>query len=200
MPLFQSPPKQPALALTKDRDRIIAYLLTPAAVRRLRESGVRHGRKFPATILASLIRTGDAHSPRPAEHAGQITLFSDDDTADQLPRCEMTGSTADLHLVVYGEALGTTAKLLSTEPRFLLQKATKLSIPVWALSAELLDQLEATGSLLRESAAAQTLRQWFRRNYDAAWEKLLAANARQDHLDLGPTPGELPLSDANPRS
>ncbi len=199
MPLFHSQPKQPALALTKDRDRIVAYALTPAAVRRLRESGVRHGRKFPATILASLIRTGDAHSPRPADHAGQISLFGDDDTADQLPRCEVTGTTTDLHLVVYGERLGTVVKLLGTEPRFLLQKATKLSLPVWALSAAVLDQLEATGYIPMESAAAKTLRQWLRRNYDAAWEKLLASNARQDHLDLGPSSEELPLSEPRAR-
>lgn len=193
MPLFQSSPKQPALALTKDSERIIAYVLTTAAVRRLRDSGVRHGRKFPATILASLIRTGDAHSPRPADHAGQISLFGDDDTVDQLPRCEVTGSTLDLHLVVYAEASGAVAKLLSTEPRFLFQKVTKLSIPVWALNSVLLGQLEATGKLPPDSTAAKSLRQWFRRNYDAAWEKLLATNSRQDHLDLGNTTGELAL-------
>ncbi len=198
MPLFQSLPKQVALALTKDRDRVIAYALSPTAVRRLKDAGVRHGRKFPAVILASLIRSGDAYSPRPADHAGQIALFSDDDTADQLPRCEMTGVTADLHLVVYGEALGTVAKLLSSEPRFVLQKATKLSIPVWVLSADILDQLEATGTLPRESAAGKTLRPWFRRNYDTAWAKLLAANARQGLLDLGHTPGELPLAEPEP--
>jgi hypothetical protein len=195
MPLFQSSHKQPAQALTKDGARIIAYALTPAAVRRLRGSGVRHGRKFPAAILASLIRSGDAYSPRVADHPEQISLFGDDDTADQLPRCEMTGSTADLHLVVYGEALGTVAKLLGTEPRFLLQKATKLSIPIWSLSASVLNQLEATGSVPGGTAAATALRHWFRRNYDAAWEKLLASNGRQDDLDLGPASGELPLSD-----
>ena len=194
MPLFQSSPKQPAQALTKDWERIIAYALTPAAVRRLRESGVRHGRKFPAAILASLIRSGDAHSPRAADHAGQISLFTDDDTADQLPRCEMTGTTTDLHLVVYGEGLGTVVKLLGTEPRFLLQKATKLSIPIWALSASVLDQLEATSSMPAGSAAATALHHWFRRNYDAAWEKFLASGTRQDDLDLGPGTGELPLS------
>ena len=195
MPLFQSSPKQPALALTKDRDRIIAYSLTPAAVSRLRASGVRHGRKFPAAILASLIRTGDAHTPRLADHAGQISLFSDDQTADQLPRCEVTGSTTDLHLVVYGDALGTVAKLLSPEPRFVLQKATKLSIPAWTLNAPVLDQLEATAKMPLETAAAKTLRQWFRKSYDAAWERLLAVNGRQDFLELGSASGELPLSD-----
>ncbi len=195
MPLFQSFPKKPASALTKDGDRIVAYTLTPTAVRRLRESGVRHGRKFPAAILGSLVRTGDAHSPRPADHKGQISLFSDDDTADQLPRCEVTGSTTDLHFVVHVDGNGTVAKLLSTEPRFLLQKATKLSIPIWALSAPLLDQLEATGKLPLKSPAAAILRQWFRRNYDSAWETLLASNARQDNLDLGPASGELPLSE-----
>lgn len=193
MPLFQRPPKQPALALSKDRDRIIAYVLTPAAIRRLRDSGVRHGRNFPATILASLIRTGDAHSPRPADHAGQISLFSDDDTVDQLPRCEVTGTTMDLHLVVYAEGSGIVAKLLGIESRSLLQKVTKLSIPVWALSSAVLGQLEATGNLPPESPAASALRKWFRRNYDEAWGKLLASNSRQDHLDLGAQAGELPL-------
>lgn len=194
MPLFQNPSKQAALALTKDGDRIVAYTLTPVAVRRLRENGVRHGRKFPAPILASLIRAGDAHSPRLADHAGQMALFSDDNTADQLPRCEVTGSATDLHLVVYGEGLSTVVKLLSTEPRFVLQKMTKLSIPIWVLSASALEHLEAAGKIPIESAAATTLRQWFGKNYDAAWKKLLAASARQADLDLGPAGGELPLS------
>ena len=41
-------------------DRIIAYSLTPAAVSRLRASGVRHGREFPVATLVSPIGTGDA--------------------------------------------------------------------------------------------------------------------------------------------
>ena len=199
MPLFQSLPKKPTLALTKDGDRIVAYTLTPTAVRRLRESGVRHGRKFPAAILVSLVRTGDAHSPRPADHDGQISLFSDDDTADQLPRCEVTGSTADLHLVVYVDGKTTVAKLVTTEPRFLLQKGTSLSIPIWSLSTPLLDQLEATGKLPPKSPASAILRPWFRRNYDTAWERLFASNARQENLDLGPASGELPLSEPETR-
>lgn len=107
----------------------------------------------------------------------------------------MTGTTANLHLVVYGEALGTIAKILGPEPRFLLQKATKLSIPIWVLTSPTLDQLEVTAQLPRGSEAATTLRHWFRRNYDAAWAKLLAFNARQDELDLGPASDELQLSD-----
>lgn len=195
MPLFQhARSKQGALALTKDKDRILAYLLTPAAVSKLREGGVRHGRKFPAAILASLIRSGDAHSPRLADHAGQITLWSDDDTEQQLPRCEITGSTADLHLVVYGEGIGTVVKLLSPEPRFLLQKVTKLSVPIWLLSTPILDQLQATGVLPATGTASTTLRAWFRTNYDAAWEKLQSNGALQETLDLGTTGDELPLA------
>jgi hypothetical protein len=193
MPLFQHAPKQGALALTKDKDRIVAYAMTPAAVRKLREAGVRHGRKFPASILASLIRTGDAHSPRLADHAGQITLWGDDDTEQQLPRCEMTGTTADLHLVVYGDGMGTVVKLLGQEPRFVLQKVTRLSIPIWVLTTPLLDQLQATGVIPATPPAAATLRTWFRKNYDDAWAKLQSGAALQESLDLGTPADELPL-------
>ena len=80
MPLFQNSPKQGApLALVKDGDVILAYTLTPNAVRRLRESGVRNGRRFPSSILAALVRSGDAHSPRQADAAGQAFLFTEED-------------------------------------------------------------------------------------------------------------------------
>jgi hypothetical protein len=181
------------MALAKDKDVILAYMLTPNAVRRLRESGVRNGRRFPASILAALVRSGDAHSPRPADAAGQAFLFTDEDTVDQLPRCEMTGSTADLHMVVYGDANGTAAKLLSPEARFLLQKSTTLSVPIWALGSASLEQLEVTGKIPKGTAGAKTLRQWFLKDYEGAWEKLRKSHAQQEALDLGPAEGELPL-------
>ena len=194
MPLFKNSPKLGVpLALAKDGDRILAYALTPAAVRRLQKSGVRHGRKFPSSILLSLIRTGDAHSPRPADGEGQAFLFSQDDVLDQLPRCETTGTTADLHLVVYSDGGNAAAKLLSIEARFILQKVTSLSIPIWGLSEALVDQMEATGKLPRGTEAAKTLRQWFARDYEVAWEKLLKAHTRQETFDLGAAEGELPL-------
>jgi hypothetical protein len=195
MPLFQNQPKSGGpLALTKEKTGVVAYALTPAAVRRLRESGVRSGRKFPASVLAALIRSGDAHSPRPADAPGQALLFADDEAVDQLPRCELTGSTADLHLVVFREGAAAVAKLLAEEPRFLVQRTTMLSIPVWALNSDLLDQLEVTGKVPQGSAAARTLRQWFQRDYAGAWETLRAANVQQTGLDLGPADGELPLA------
>ena len=36
--------------------------------------------------------------------SGQGQLFGDDDTADHSPRCESTGSNADLHLAVHATA------------------------------------------------------------------------------------------------
>jgi hypothetical protein len=54
MALFRSTTGQPPEILSKDRERIVAYALTPAAVRRLRESGVRHGRTVPGRVLAAL--------------------------------------------------------------------------------------------------------------------------------------------------
>ena len=194
MPLFQNSPKLGSpLALAKERDRVLAYALTPAAVRRLQKSGVRHGRKFPSSILLSLIRSGDAHSPRPADGQGQAFLFTGDDVLEQLPRCETTGVTADLHLVVYRDGAAVVAKLLSFEARFILRKVTSLSIPIWALSEALIDQMEATGTLPQRTDAAGVLRQWFSRDYETAWEKLFKAHARQETLNLGAAEDELPL-------
>ena len=112
VPLLRREGPKDAVALTKDKDRVLAYNLTPAGLRRLRDNGVRIGSSFPSSILASLIRTGDAHSPRPAEEPGQGKLFDADTTSNELPRCEATGSTADLHLVVHGIEGSATAQLL----------------------------------------------------------------------------------------
>lgn len=194
MPLFQSTAGTPPLILTKDRERIIAYSLTATAVKRLRENGVRHGRTVPGRVLASLIRTGDAHSPRPADAAGQQALF-EDDTADHLLRCELTGSTTDLHLIVYGEGKSIVAKLVATEPRFLLQKVTTLSVPLASLSLAVLETLETVGKLPMGTVAAKTLRQWFRQDLESGWKKLEKELAKtQQSLDLGPSADELPLA------
>jgi hypothetical protein len=48
---------------------------------------------------------------------------------------------------VYGEGNGVVAKLVSTEPRFLLQKGTTVSVPLAALTAAMDDTLESTGKL-----------------------------------------------------
>ena len=193
MPLFQSTAGKLPQILTKDCDRVVAYALTPTAIKRLRIIGVRHGRTVPGRVLASLIRTGDAHSPRPADAAGQQVIFADN-TADHLPRCELTGATTDLHLIVYGEGTGVVAKLVSTEPRFLLQKVTTLSVPLVSLTLSAIDTLEITGKVPVGTAAAKTLRQWFRKDLESGWEKLEGGQGKtQENLDLGPSPDELPL-------
>ena len=143
MPLFQSPAGRAPSILTKDGDRVVAYAITPAGTKRLRETGVRHGRTVPGRVLASLIRSGEAHSPRTADAAGQQVIFGDDDTADHLPRCELTGATTDLHLVVYGEGNGVVAKLMSKEPRFILQKVTSLSATLVVRNARLHHELSS---------------------------------------------------------
>jgi len=194
MPLFQSTGGKPATILAKDRERVFIYQLTSAGAKRLRENGARHGRAVPGRVLASLIRSGEAHSPTIADAAGQKSLF-EDDTSDHLPRCELTGAATDLHLIVYGEGNGVVAKLVSTEPRFLLQKGTTVSVPLAALTAAVVDTLESTGKLPPGSEAAKTLRQWFRRDFEAAWTKLAAQRSDpQQSLELGPTPDELPLA------
>lgn len=149
---------------------------------------------MPSSILAALIRAGDAHSPRPAEAEGQGQLFGDDDTADQLPRCEITGSTADLHLVVHTANGTPVGQLLSSDARFVLRKSTSLSVPIWLLTPRLLDQLEASGiQLPRDADATARLSHWFRRDHDHAWAKLAKSRVQQSGLVLGPASDELPL-------
>ena len=77
---------------------------------------------------------------------------------------------------MYGKGQGAVAKLVTTEPRFLLQKGTTGSVP---LAAAMVDTLESTGKLPACSASAKTLRQWFRRNFEAAWTKLAAERSAQ---------------------
>ena len=119
----------------------------------------------------------------------------------QLRRCEMTGVTSDVHLVVYGDGSGTVAKLLGSEPRFVLQKVTQLSVPVTVLSLAAVSQLETAKKLPLKSSAAGTLREWFRQNFESAWEKLQRENARKQGVSsLGPDGGELPLGEAQTSS
>ena len=193
MPLLRRDGKIGAVALTKDKDQVLAYSLTPAALRRLRDHGVRIGGALPSAILAALIRAGDAHSPRPAEAEGQGQFFADDDTADQLPRCETTGSTADLHLVVHTAAGAPAVQLLCPDARFVLRKFTSLSVPIWLLSTRLLDQLEASVQLPRGAEATNRLREWFRRDHEDAWARLAKSGTQQSALDLGSPSDELPL-------
>ena len=196
MPLYQAKSGAAGSILAKDGERVVAYSLTPQGAKQLRAAGVRSGQKVPARVLASLVRTGNAHSPRLADAAGQSMLGFKEDEQTCLPRCELTGTTSDVHLVVYGEGSGTVAKLLGPEPRFLLQKVTTLSVPIAALSLAAVDRLETAQKVPLGTTAAATLRDWFRQDMEAAWEKLQRENGRtQGALSLGSADDELPLGE-----
>jgi hypothetical protein len=197
MPLFQAKTGSAPTVLVKDGDRVVAYALTPQGAKQLRAAGVRSGQKFPARILASLVRTGQAHSPGAADAAGQGMFGFQPDEATTLPRCEMTGVTSDVHLVVYTDGAGTVAKLLGPEPRFILQKTTTLSVPVAVLSLAIINQLETSQKLPAHSPAAAILREWLRHDFDGIWEKLQRDNAqKQETLPLGSDAGDLQLNEA----
>ena len=196
MPLYKAKSGAAGSILAKDGERVVAYSLTPQGAKQLRAAGVRSGQKVPARVLASLVRTGNAHSPRLADAAGQSMLGFKEDEQTFLPRCELTGTTSDVHLVVYGEGSGTVAKLLGSEPRFLLQKVTTLSVPIAALSLAAVDRLETAQKVPLGTTAAATLRDWFRQDMEAAWEKLQRENGRtQGALSLGSADDELPLGE-----
>jgi hypothetical protein len=192
MPLFHHPRGGNAQVFTKDRDRIVAYALAPAGLRQLRDAGLRAGDEVPSRVLAALIRAGLAHSPSAAEAAGQARFnFAGDTTADSLPRCQVTGSSADVHLVVHEEATGPVAQLLAPEPRMLLRRTTTLSLPAVLVYPDLLAQLENAGKVPPGSAAAALLRDWLRLDLARAWEERSRARHTPD-LPLG-RDTELPL-------
>lgn len=192
MPCFQNTKGAQPQILTKDRDRVMAYSLAPAGLRQLRDAGIRHGGEVSPRVVAALIRSGLAHSPAIAEAAGQERFnFEGDSTADLLPRCEITGSSADIHLVVHEEGGGRVARLLAFEPRFVLRKATSLSLPATAVTSDLLAQLENSDQLPPKSTAAESLRAWLRLDLARNWEQL-SINRRTAELPLG-ADSELPL-------
>jgi hypothetical protein len=193
MPLLTHPRGQSPQVFTKDRERIVAYTLAPAGLRQLRDAGLRAGDEVPSRVLAALIRAGLAHSPAVAEAAGQASFnFAGDTTADSLPRCEVTSSTADVHLVVHEEKAGSpVAQLLAPEPRTLLRRTTTLSLPAVLVTSDLLGQLENAGKVPLGSPATATLREWLRLDLARAWEARSHARHTTE-LPLGQET-ELPL-------
>ena len=45
-----------------------------------------------------------------------------------MPRCELSRTTTDFHRIVYDDGQGVVAKLVFSEPRFLLQEVATLSV------------------------------------------------------------------------
>ena len=83
-----------------------------------------------------------------------------------------------------------------SDPRFVLQKVTHLSIPVTILNPATLSQLETAQKLPLKSPAAATLREWFREDFEGSWAKLQQENTRkQGVLPLDPDGSELPLDE-----
>ena len=194
MPLFNSRNASAPTALIKDRDRIMEYSLDPKGVKQLRKAGVRSGQAFPASVLASLVRAGLAHSPRIADGRGQEMLGVEEEPSHFLPRCELTGSMSDVHLVVCEEPDGPTARLLGPDPRFLARKTTTMSIPVSVLTLDILGKLEVAHKIPPGSPALAVVQEWLRLDLEGGWEALASANRRsQQSLKFGPQEDELHL-------
>lgn len=87
--------------------------------------------------------------------------------------------------------------MLGLEPRFVLQRATSLSVPVTILSLAAVNHLDAAGKVPVKSAATTTLRAWFQQDFEQAWEKLTGDHARSQGVQaLGAGTEELPLDAA----
>lgn len=182
--------------------RVVTFQLTPAAAQRLSSAGLGDGARLPVKLLLAMIQCGDAFTgtATPTVNPDQGALpFGDEDldTEGLLPRCEETGGRLDLHLVVLDDGLGggrKLARLLALEPRHVLRKQTALSVPVAALSRQVLEHLIASGKVPGGTSGVSSLRRWLDHQLSSAWDELAKLRAarqtglafdRADELPLG---------------
>lgn len=170
---------------------VVTFQITEAGRLALAEAGVKAGEKFPQAILLDLIRRGEAFTggsgvDAPSDDPAQMLIDwgMEEDLDSHLPKCEETGSAIDLHLVVVEENGQPRARLLGPDPRHILRKVTTLSIPLVALTLDLLDRLETVEKLPKDNPAVATVRDWLRQDRAKEWERLRQIQS-QRQADLG---------------
>lgn len=181
------------------RGSVVTFQLTERGFARLSAVGVGLGERFNLTLLADLTREGDAFTRRrsPGYHeAEQFELDFKESTESEVlfPACSVTGRFDDLNLVVLSVAGELRVQLLVSEERDRVAGTVHLSVPLAILSPTVLDQLESTEHLPLGCPVVQELRQWFRQDASAEWDRLKRSrNIRQVALNFD-VPDELKLS------
>ena len=190
-----------AYVLANVNGKVVTFQVTRTGVKRLQKAGVVEKVRFPLALLVDLTRRGDAFTRARGTTGGpeeseieQFLLPLDPEEPDEvlLPVCAETGSVEDLHLVVWRDAVGDTARILCEESRLRLRGMITLSLPVRLLTLPMLKDLEASGKVPSHCDAAQRLRRWLQADLSGAWKNYHPA---RDDTPAGPAaqPGELNL-------
>ncbi len=179
--------------LASVRGSMITFQLTDRGYARLLEIGIGDGSRFHLSLLADLTRQGDAYTGGRgvAYHEAEQFEFTFDtaeskESEDLFPACKVTGRFDDLHLVAYKEGEQIGAQLLTPEAISTLTGNIHLSVPITILDQGALDWLESSGHVPQGSEVIQMLKDWFRRETSAEWERIKKARTvgRQQALSL----------------
>lgn len=202
MPILEPKPGGGHDAKATLRGVVVTFHLTAQGEKRLFDSGINPGVKFPLALLADLAQQGlawtspSANAAKAGIHfAQQFDLnLAGDETAERLfPACSEDGSYNDLHLVAWKAGPALSAKLLCGECRLALRHRALLSVPVSVLSLNILSLLESQGKLPAGSPVTIQLREAYRADLAADWERFRRQSTTQQ-VDLGlALPGELGL-------
>ena len=179
--------------LASVRGSLITFLLTSRGYDRLCEIGIKEGARFHLGLLADLTREGDAYTGGRGStcHEAEQSEFTFDtaeskESEAMFPACTVTGRFDDLHLVAFKDGEQLAAELLAPDAVSSLTGSIHLSVPITLLNLAALDWLESSGHLPETTDVTQTLRNWFRKETSAEWEKIKKARAvgRQQSLFL----------------
>jgi hypothetical protein len=187
--------------LASVRGSLITFQLTSRGYDRLCELGIKDGARFHLGLLADLTREGHAYTGGRGStyHEAEQFEFTFDtaeskESESMFPACKVTGRFDDLHLVAFKDGGQLGAQLLTPEAVSSITGNIQLSVPITLLNLTALDWLEQSGHLPEPSEVTQTLRDWFRKEASAEWERLRKSRntGRQQALELD-TPNELKL-------
>jgi hypothetical protein len=187
--------------LASVRGSVITFQLTGHGYDRLSEIGIKDGSRFHLGLLADLTRDGHAYTGGRgvAYHEAEQFEFTFDTTEskeseDLFPACKVTGRFDDLHLVTFKDGEQLSAQLLAPEAISSLTESIHLSVPITILNQGALDWLENSGHVSQGSEVVQVLKDWFRKEASAEWERLRKSrnSGRQQALGLD-APDELKL-------
>jgi hypothetical protein len=190
-----------AYVLANVKGAVVTFQVTRPGVKRLQKAGVLEGVRFPLALLVDLTRRGDAFTRAKGTTGGpsqpeieQFLLPLDHEEPDEalLPVCAETGSVEDLHLVVWRDAVGDTARILCEESRLRLRGMITLSVPLRILTLHTLKELEASGKLPAHCDATQRLHRWLQADLSGAWKNY---HPSDNGTETPPPPAaaELPL-------
>lgn len=177
--------------LTRIRNNIVTYQLTPEGKRKLQSLGVKPGEVFSRNILLGLIAFGEAYTHRSGTReppkVDQPSLFPDfpdeQDCRAEIPVCADCSSPDDLHFV---ELLGEKcqATLLCFTCREKKQSSIDTSVPLPFVTKDLLDRILTMKHIAGKDRSVENYQKILNMKFEEKWDRL-AEVKRLSHRTQG---------------